>query len=440
MCFLRCTFSHPSKTARFCRAPIPQFMHLTGVRFPPGSTPPTRQPANLRASAREPAKPANLLPRSLAPAFSLPRSLAPCLSADSILAMYFSPRSARCAALALLLCATALLPPCAQNSASATLAPAPSMQRPVRTISQISVSPDGKRLAWIESAEIHVAPLGTLDKSQRVTAAPSPGDSCTESAPVWSPDSAAVAFFSDCADLGGQADLYLSRLDGKPPQRLSQLHGYVNAPAFSPDGKRIAFLYVEGATRPTGALAAMDAPSGVIGEDRIEIQRVAAVSVSAAQPSAPTFFTPASLYVYEFDWSPDSQSLAYVAADPPGENNWWIAKLYTQSVSAPSTSSEVAPSHESAGTPSHESSGAPSYRVRRDQRRTRRVGDPASGHSLPFRSLRPSPRPPNRPSPLVARRQSHRLHRRPHERSGRHRRRRLDDSGGGRGAPRPVAG
>jgi dipeptidyl aminopeptidase/acylaminoacyl peptidase len=34
--------------------------------------------------------------------------------------------------------------------------------------------------------------------------------------------------------------------------------------------------------------------------------------------------------VYEFDWSPDSKSLAYVAADPPGENNWWVAKLYSQ--------------------------------------------------------------------------------------------------------------
>ncbi len=27
---------------------------------------------------------------------------------------------------------------------------------------------------------------------------------------------------------------------------------------------------------------------------------------------------------------PDSKGLAYVAADPPGENNWWVAKLYTQ--------------------------------------------------------------------------------------------------------------
>ena len=40
--------------------------------------------------------------------------------------------------------------------------------------------------------------------------------------------------------------------------------------------------------------------------------------------------TPANLHVYEFDWRPDSKGLAYIAADPPGENTWWVAKLYTQ--------------------------------------------------------------------------------------------------------------
>jgi dipeptidyl aminopeptidase/acylaminoacyl peptidase len=40
--------------------------------------------------------------------------------------------------------------------------------------------------------------------------------------------------------------------------------------------------------------------------------------------------SPACLHVYEFNWSPDSKALAYVAADPPGENNWKVAKLYTQ--------------------------------------------------------------------------------------------------------------
>jgi dipeptidyl aminopeptidase/acylaminoacyl peptidase len=261
--------------------------------------------------------------------------------------------------LALLLCALSPLSVCAQNPASDP-GPAPSSQRPVRIISQVAVSPSGKRLAWLDNSEIRVAPLGNLDKSQRVTAARVPGDFCAESEPVWSPDSAALAFFSDCADPGDRSGLYLSHLDGNPPQRLTHLLGYASSPAFSPDGKRIAFLYVEGATRPAGALAAMDAPSGVIGEDDFEVQRVAAVSVSGPQPSALAFLTPANLYVYEFDWSPDSQSLAYIAADPPGENNWWVAKLYTQSVSAPSASSELAPSQTSTGAPPYGAGGAPS--------------------------------------------------------------------------------
>ncbi len=258
--------------------------------------------------------------------------------------MLLLPTSARRGVLALLLCAIFLVPASARISAS--IAAGAASQTAVHTIGQIAVSPDGKRLAWVESGEVRVALIGNLDKSQRITAAHSPDGSCTESDPAWSPDSSTLVFLSDCADLGGQDDLYLSHLDGNAPQRLSQLHGYVSAPAFSPDGKRIAFLYVENATRPAGALAAMDAPSGVIGENRIEVQRIAAVP-AAAQPSAsaPAFLTPGGLYVYEFDWSPDSQSLAYVAAEPPGENNWWIAKLYTQSVVTVENTGAPGPSH-----------------------------------------------------------------------------------------------
>jgi dipeptidyl aminopeptidase/acylaminoacyl peptidase len=141
-------------------------------------------------------------------------------------------------------------------------------------------------------------------------------------------------------------------MDGGAPRRLTKLDGYVNAPVFSPDGSQIAFLYVEGATRPAGALAAEPLPSGVIGQDQIEIERVARVTIPSplnCEPSATpdkrpqasqtscrislfSFLTPPNLHVYEFDWSPDSQSLAYIAADPPGENNWWVAKLYTQAI------------------------------------------------------------------------------------------------------------
>ncbi len=203
-----------------------------------------------------------------------------------------------------------------------------------RSFGEVAISPDSKRLAWIEwtreGEEIRVAPFDDLKKSERITAAAKPDEHCHEGEIAWEPDAKALAFFSDCASQDGQRDLYLERLDGSAARRLTELKGDAEAPAFSSDGTRVAFLYVEGATRPAGALAAMKPPSGVIGEDGIEIQRVALAQVDAPKPAAPAFATPANLHVYEFDWRPDGKGFAYVAADPPGENNWWVAKLYTQ--------------------------------------------------------------------------------------------------------------
>jgi dipeptidyl aminopeptidase/acylaminoacyl peptidase len=242
------------------------------------------------------------------------------------------------------------LPACAQKTAEAS--PATHAQEQIgellrsmsggQSIGQVAISPNGKRLAWTEGGQIYLAPFGALSQSRTITAAVSAVQSCTEDGLTWSPDSTALAFFSDCANPGAQTDLYLASVNGGDgvtatrllPRRLTKLHGYVDAPAFSPDGSRIAFLYVEGATRPAGALAAMKPFAGVIGEEGIEIQRVAVAAADAPEPAAPAFVSPANLHVYEFDWSPDSKSVAYVAADPPGENNWWVAKLYTQTIGA----------------------------------------------------------------------------------------------------------
>ncbi len=200
---------------------------------------------------------------------------------------------------------------------------------------QVAISPDGNKLAWIDGgrgSEIRVASPNDLTKSERITAATKPDQHCREGEFVWAPDSKSFAFFSDCSASGDhQLDLYLSRLDGTPAKRLTALKGLPQDPEFSPDGSKIAFLYVEGATRPAGALAAMKPPSGVIGEDGVEIQRVA-MARADGDSAAPTEITPNNLHVYEFNWAPDSKSVAYIAAEPPGENNWWVAKLYTQTL------------------------------------------------------------------------------------------------------------
>jgi hypothetical protein len=111
---------------------------------------------------------------------------------------------------------------------------------------------------------------------------------------------------------------------------LTHLHGGVTSLAFSPNGQHIGCLYIEGATRPAGALAPMKPPAGVIGVEGLEIQRVATIETASGEFRQ---VTPATLHVYEYDWAPDSEALVYTGAPPPGENNWWVAKLYTQALS-----------------------------------------------------------------------------------------------------------
>jgi dipeptidyl aminopeptidase/acylaminoacyl peptidase len=209
----------------------------------------------------------------------------------------------------------------------------------------VAISPDGSLLAYVRSVngswQVTLAPFADPSKTTRITASKKDDGRCGESMVSWAPDSRRLAFVGNCPD-GGQDQIFIATVGGdfaggKPKvevQRLTEAKGEVGYPEFSPDGSQIAFLYVEGATRAAGALAAMKPWAGVIGEDGVEIQRIAIVDAAAKKPAAPSFATPAKLHVYEFDWSPDSKSLVYVAADPPGENNWWVAKLYTQALGA----------------------------------------------------------------------------------------------------------
>ena len=206
-----------------------------------------------------------------------------------------------------------------------------------RTPNSAAISPDGTTVAWAvrtrEGAQIHLTDVANPDPAkERIIGTGSGVTSCGSSEPKWSPDGAWLAFVSNCtanADKPGQDQVFVwSRTTGESKE-LTHLVGGIDSPAWSPDGKSIGFLFVENATRSAGALAAMKPWAGVIGEDGVEIQRVGVVDVASGSFSQ---VTPATLHVYEFGWSPDSKQLAYVAANPPGENNWWVAQLYTQAL------------------------------------------------------------------------------------------------------------
>ena len=246
-----------------------------------------------------------------------------------------SPRAL--AAALLLLLALPLLPATAQ-SGNADWAPMPNPDPRLATIhasmtrntapGQLALAPDGSTIAYTlatrEGASLHLAayPAAAPAKDKIVSAL-----GCSYAAPTWSPDSQTLAYTSSCKDGKPQIFLY-SRPTGATTQ-LTHLTGIFQQAKFSPDGKSIAFLFVENATRSAGALAAMKPWSGVIGEDGVEVQRVYKVDLATGKGS---FITPQTLHVYEFDWSPTTPEIAYIAANPPGENNWWVAQLFAAPV------------------------------------------------------------------------------------------------------------
>jgi dipeptidyl aminopeptidase/acylaminoacyl peptidase len=208
-----------------------------------------------------------------------------------------------------------------------------------RTPSSVAISPDGATVAWAvrdkAGSQIHLTNVANPDPAtEKIVGTGSGAAGCGSSEPKWSPDGQWLAFVSDCTvktDKAGQDQVFVwSKKTGESKQ-LTELVGGIDSLAWSLDGKTIGFLFVENATRSAGALAAMKPWSGVVGEDGVEVQRVGVVEVASG---AFRFVTEPTLHVYEFAWSPDSASVAFVAAPPPGENNWWVAQLYTAKVGA----------------------------------------------------------------------------------------------------------
>jgi dipeptidyl aminopeptidase/acylaminoacyl peptidase len=240
-----------------------------------------------------------------------------------------------------------------------------------RTPTSVAISPDGVYVAWAmnsrDGSELHltrVAPAGAAKDTSAEKGWPaerviSPdtildpknqkAGACTASRPAWSPDGGQLAFLSNCSGSGDgwqtttQDNIFVWTPASNTVKQVSHLHGEGSSLQWSPDGKLIGFLYVENATRRAGALDAMKPWSGVIGEDGVEVQRVAAVGVGGFGGSQQVvgsqhmffYLSAPNLHVYEFTWAPSSRRIAFEAAPPPGENNWWIAQLYVHDVIRP---------------------------------------------------------------------------------------------------------
>jgi dipeptidyl aminopeptidase/acylaminoacyl peptidase len=196
---------------------------------------------------------------------------------------------------------------------------------------QVAISPDGKRVAWVENlreksgaetgnSAIYATTIDGKAPARRITA--SLKAARAESDIAWARDSRRMAFLSD-AEKPGQLQLYLEGVTGQPAKRLTKVKGFLAAPKFSPDGKTVALLFTENAKRAAGPLVAETPETGEI-KDAFFEQRLALVDIATGKLRQ---VSPADTYVYEYDWAPDSLHLVLTSALGNGDNNWYIAEL-----------------------------------------------------------------------------------------------------------------
>ena len=206
----------------------------------------------------------------------------------------------------------------AQDRAANALDSLPS----AKEIDQVAISPDGAQVAYIVEGKLSVATVA-VGTAKRIAA----DQEMAARDVAWSADSRHITWLGDLKGDVPASQLWTALPDGGRLTKLADLKGYAQTPRYSPSGAKIAVLFIEGIPRVAGPLQPMTPLAGVVGEKIFE-QRIAVVDLATAKV---TQVTPPDFYVYEYDWTPDSKGWVAIAAYGSGDNNWWIARLYTVS-------------------------------------------------------------------------------------------------------------
>jgi len=225
-------------------------------------------------------------------------------------------------------------------------ATAQAQEKLLHNFGAVTISPDGTRLAAIESDD---APVDGAPTTQRLTIRPLDGSpphvvalpcgsdpECVPSSPAWSPDGSKLVFILR-SPKSKQRALYRTDRDGGSLAQLLSFDGTLGAPRFAPDG-RLAVLATAAAKKEIGATQAGAPIVGEIGAAPDE-QRIAVLTATGSLAWA----SPADTFVYEYDWKPDGSGFVGTAAPGDGDNNYWIAKLYAFDASSATATLLYAP-------------------------------------------------------------------------------------------------
>lgn len=206
----------------------------------------------------------------------------------------------------------------------------PELALQVRRIRDVTVSPDGERVAFVVEEvdttgpaprwESHIR-FGPTDESVREFRTRG-GE--RDGAPAWSPDGSWIGFLSSRGSWG--REIWRIRSTGGEAERVTDAPTDVSAFAWSPDGRHVAYLAAE---VPAGASKADDDrwEPKVAGEGwrrtRLHVVPLAPLPAPHPEPLTPGDVHVTGVFVgRSFTWSPDGVSIAFSHAPTPDLDAW----------------------------------------------------------------------------------------------------------------------
>ncbi len=178
----------------------------------------------------------------------------------------------------------------------------------VRTIADVRLSPDGRHVAYTvlglprdgsgERLRSHVRVASVDGNGDRAVVS----DEHVTSRPAWSPDGRSLAFLSDES---GKTDVWIVPAAGGPPRQVTKAETRVSSFVWAPDGRRIAFVMADALDPAEEARRRIVTLSG----DAPPPSRLWIASLDGRGEAGA--LTDASVHVRETPaWSPDGNAIA----------------------------------------------------------------------------------------------------------------------------------